>query len=174
MRHRRTVPKLGKTASHRKAMLANLASGLIETKKIRTTLAKAKVLRTFIEPLITRARKGDLHARRLVLRSIPRKDIVAELFEEIAPKYTDRPGGYTRITKIGQRDSDAAEMAMIELIGFEKFYKKKKEESKEKRIKKKEQKEREEKEAEEAAATTDLSDVRETEEEVEEEQKKDE
>jgi len=137
MRHRKSVPKLSRTASHRRALLSNLAMALIQSKKIRTTLVKAKALRSYIEPLITKARRGDLHSRRLVLRNIRHKDVVKQLFDEIAPKYYDRPGGYTRITKIGQRALDAAEMAMIELIGFEGLYKKKKEESKEKHQKKK-------------------------------------
>ncbi len=151
--------------------MSNLASGLILAKKIKTTHAKAKALRSYIEPIITKARRGDLHSRRLILKDIPRKDVITELFDEIAPKFEDRPGGYTRITKIGQRPSDAAEMAMIELIGFEGFYKKKKEESKEKRQQKKEKKEREAKEAEEQEAA--LSSVEEAEEtaETEEEEK---
>ncbi|MFC1557180.1 50S ribosomal protein L17 [candidate division KSB1 bacterium] len=173
MRHRKTVPKLGRTASHRKALLSNLSTALITAKKIRTTLAKAKALRSYIEPLITKARRGDLHSRRIVLKRIPHKDTVKELFDEVAPKYTDRPGGYTRITKIGRRPSDAADMALIELIGFEGYYKKKKTESKEKRQKKREEKEREaQKEAEEAqtaqAEATALSEVEEEKEEDEE------
>ena len=117
MRHRKTIKKLGLSSrSHKKAMLANLASSLITHKKIKTTHSRAKELRRFIEPLITRAKRGDLHARRIVLKKIKHKDIVHTLFHEIAPVYSDRPGGYTRITKLGFRDNDRAEVSMIELI----------------------------------------------------------
>tara|TARA_B100001750_G_C15315434_1_gene499449 strand:+ start:483 stop:812 length:330 start_codon:yes stop_codon:yes gene_type:complete len=97
-------------------MLANLASALITHKKIKTTYSRAKELRRFIEPLITRAKRGDLHSRRIVLRKIKHKDIVHTLFHDIAPVYSDRPGGYTRITKLGFRDNDRAEVSVIELI----------------------------------------------------------
>ena len=117
MRHRKTIKKLGLSSrSHKKAMLANLASSLITYKKIKTTHSRAKELRRFIEPLITRAKRGDLHARRIVLKKIKHKDIVHTLFHDIAPVYTDRPGGYTRITKLGFRDNDRAEVSMIELV----------------------------------------------------------
>lgn len=151
MRHRKTIQKLNKTASHRKALMANLASALIIYKKIKTTTAKAKALRSYIEKIITKARKGDLHSRRIVLKYIKRKDVVKELFEEISPKYEDRPGGYTRITKVGRRRTDAADMALIELIGFEGIYKKRKEESKEEKRKRKEKKEKEAAEMKETA-----------------------
>jgi len=117
MRHRKTIKKLGLSSrSHKKAMLANLASSLITHKKIKTTHSRAKELRRFIEPLITRAKRGDLHARRIVLKKIKHKDIVHTLFHDIAPVYTDRPGGYTRITKLGFRDNDRADVSMIELV----------------------------------------------------------
>ena len=117
MRHRKTIKKLGLSSrSHKKAMLANLASSLITHKKIKTTHSRAKELRRFIEPLITRAKRGDLHARRIVLKKIKHKDIVHTLFHDIAPVYSDRPGGYTRITKLGFRDNDRAEVSVIELI----------------------------------------------------------
>lgn len=117
MRHRKTIKKLGLSSrSHKKAMLANLASSLITYKKIKTTHSRAKELRRFIEPLITRAKRGDLHARRIVLKKIKHKDIVHTLFHDIAPVYTDRPGGYTRITKLGFRDNDRADISMIELV----------------------------------------------------------
>ena len=117
MRHRKTIKKLGLSSrSHKKAMLANLASSLITYKKIKTTHSRAKELRRFIEPLITRAKRGDLHARRIVLKKIKHKDIVHTLFHDIAPVYTDRPGGYTRITKLGFRDNDRADVSMIELV----------------------------------------------------------
>ena len=117
MRHRKTIKKLGLSSrSHKKAMLANLASSLITHKIIKTTHSRAKELRRFIEPLITRAKRGDLHARRIVLKKIKHKDIVHTLFHDIAPVYSDRPGGYTRITKLGFRDNDRAEVSMIELV----------------------------------------------------------
>ena len=117
MRHRKTIKKLGLSSrSHKKALLANLASSLITHKKIKTTHSRAKELRRFIEPLITRAKRGDLHARRIVLKKIKHKDIVHTLFHDIAPVYSDRPGGYTRITKLGFRDNDRAEVSMIELV----------------------------------------------------------
>ena len=117
MRHRKTIKKLGLSSrSHKKAMLANLSSSLIIHKKIKTTHSRAKELRRFIEPLITRAKRGDLHARRIVLKKIKHKDIVHTLFHDIAPVYSDRPGGYTRITKLGFRDNDRAEVSMIELV----------------------------------------------------------
>ena len=159
MRHRKTVSKLGRTASHRRALLANMASALIIYKKIKTTTVKAKVLRSYIERLITKARRGDLHARRIVLKHIKHKNVVKELFEEIAPKYVERPGGYTRITKIGQRRSDSTEMALIELLGFEGLYKQKKEESDKERKNRKEKKEKEAKELEASVAS--VSDVEE-------------
>ncbi|MCH7783244.1 50S ribosomal protein L17 [candidate division KSB1 bacterium] len=151
MRHRKTVPKLGRTASHRRALLANMASSLIIYKKIKTTTAKAKALRSYIERIITKARKGDLHSRRIVLKYLKNKDVVKELFEEVAPKYVETPGGYTRVTKIGRRRTDAAEMALIELIGFESIYKKKKEADKEEKRKRKEQKEKEDQKLAETA-----------------------
>lgn len=125
MRHRKTVRKLGRTASHRHATLANLATALFEHKKIKTTAPKAKVLRSVAERLITFAKKGDVAARREVFRTIRDKDVVKILFDEIAPKFEDRNGGYTRVIKLGQRQGDAAEVAFIELVGFEGVQKKK-------------------------------------------------
>ncbi len=151
MRHRKRVVKLGRTASHRRALMSNLASSLISYKKIKTTAAKAKALRSFIERLITKARRGDLHSRRTVLKHIHQRDIVQELFDEVAPKFADRPGGYTRVTKIGRRRSDSSEMALIELVGFEGVYKERKEESEKERQKRKENKDKEAKEMDEAA-----------------------
>ena len=118
MRHRKSGRKLGRTPGHRKAVMSNLASRLIEHKRIKTTEAKAKELRMFIEPLVTFARRGDLHARRQVLRKIPHKDIVSILFNDIGPVYTDRDGGYTRIIKLGFRDNDRAPVSMIEFVDF--------------------------------------------------------
>ena len=118
MRHRKSGRKLGRKTGHRRAVMSNLASQLIEHKRIKTTEAKAKELRVFIEPLVTFARRGDLHARRQVLRKIPHKDIVSILFNDIGPVYTDRDGGYTRIIKLGFRDNDRAPVSMIEFVDF--------------------------------------------------------
>ena len=118
MRHRKSGRKLGRKTGHRRAVMSNLASRLIEHKRIKTTEAKAKELRMFIEPLVTFARRGDLHARRQVLRKIPHKDIVSILFNDIGPVYTKRDGGYTRIIKLGFRDNDRAPVSMIEFVDF--------------------------------------------------------
>jgi large subunit ribosomal protein L17 len=116
MKHGRKVPKLQRDASHRKALLANLACSLIEHRRIRTTLAKAKALRPYAEKLVTLGKRGDLHARRLAVASLRHKNVVKKLFEEIAVASKDRNGGYTRITKLGQRRSDSAPMAYIEWV----------------------------------------------------------
>ena len=116
MRHRKKGRKLGRKIGNRRALLMNLASQLVIHKRIKTTDAKAKELRSFIEPLITFAKKNDLHSRRMVLKKLPNKNVVNILFNEIAPTYVDRPGGYTRLIKIGQRQGDAAEMALLELV----------------------------------------------------------
>lgn len=116
MRHRKKGRQLGRTAEHRQATLRNLATALFRHGRIRTTTAKAKELRTFAEPLITKAKRGDLHARRLVARSISDKDVLAHLFGELGPRYADRPGGYTRVLKLGHRPGDGADMAIIELV----------------------------------------------------------
>lgn len=119
MRHRKDGRKLGRTASHRKAMLANMAANLFLHKQIRTTHPKALEARRFAETLITKAKKGDLHSRRMVLKVIPHKDIVKILFDEIAPQYADRNGGYTRIIKLGQRKNDAAHVSILALVDFD-------------------------------------------------------
>ena len=116
MRHKKSGRKLGRKTAHRKAMMSNLASALITHKKIKTTDAKAKELRSFIEPLVTFAKSGDLHARRQVLKKIPHKSIVSELFDTIGPMFSDRNGGYTRITKLGFRDNDRAPVSVIEFV----------------------------------------------------------
>ena len=116
MRHKKKGRKLGRKVGNRKALLRNLACQLILHKKIKTTDPKAKELRSFIEPLITLAKKESLHARRLVIKKIPKKDIVRILFEEIAPLFSTRPGGYTRITKLGLRDNDRAPVSIIEFV----------------------------------------------------------
>ena len=118
MRHAKLGRKLGRKTSNRKALMMNLASSLIEHKKIKTTDAKAKELRRFIEPLITFAKKGDIHSRRQVLKKIPHKTVVRELFDKIGPQYADRKGGYTRIIKLGFRENDCAPISLIEFVDF--------------------------------------------------------
>jgi len=117
MRHRVKGRKLNRSASHRKALMAGLAQSLFTEDRIVTTLAKAKELRPYAEKLITRAKQGDLHSRRIVLKKLKRKDVVDRLMHDIAPSFADRNGGYTRIVKLGFRKSDAAEIALIELVG---------------------------------------------------------
>lgn len=109
-------PRLGSNPAHQKLMLSNLAVSLFENERIKTTEAKAKMLRPFAEKLITKAKKGDLHNRRLVLSTIEDREIVHKLFDDIAPRFTDRNGGYTRILKIGPRNGDGAPMVLIELV----------------------------------------------------------
>ena len=118
MRHNKTGRKLGRKTAHRKALMSNLASALITNKKIKTTDAKAKELRKYIEPLVTFAKKGDLHSRRQVLKKIRHKSIVRELFDNIGPTFSNRNGGYTRIIKLGFRDNDCAPISMIEFVGM--------------------------------------------------------
>ena len=119
MRHLNSKKKLGLTSrNHRKAMLSNMVVSFIKHKKIKTTHARAKELRRFIEPLITFAKQGDLPSRRQVLKKIKHKEIVQTLFNEIAPMYANRPGGYTRITKLGFRDNDRASVSLIEFIDY--------------------------------------------------------
>jgi large subunit ribosomal protein L17 len=112
----RKGPRLGHSPSHEKKILANLAASLFTDGRVETTLAKAKSVRPLAEKMITKARKGDLHSRRIVLRTISNNEVVTKLFDEVAPQYVDRPGGYTRITKLGPRRGDGAEMAVIELV----------------------------------------------------------
>ena len=116
MRHRKKGRKLGRKNGNRRALLMNLASQLVIYKRIKTTDAKAKELRSFIEPLVSLAKKYDLHSRRMVIRNLPHKNIVGTLFKEIAPKFVDRPGGYTRIIKLGYRDNDRAPVSIIEFV----------------------------------------------------------
>ena len=116
MRHRKKGRKLQRTASHRRAMLRNLATSLFRHERIETTTAKAKELRPYAERLITLARRGDLHARRLVARKIQDREVLGKLFDEISLRYAERPGGYTRILKLGNRKGDAAEISLIELV----------------------------------------------------------
>ena len=119
MRHRKKGRKLGVNPPHRRAMLRNLASNLIEHKRIKTTDSRAKELRSFIEPLITKAKKGDLNSIRQISKKIPRKSVVHKLVHEIAPTFSERNGGYTRIIKLGFRDNDRASVSLIEFVDFE-------------------------------------------------------
>lgn len=118
MRHNRTINHLGRQASHRKALMANMAASLILHKRINTTVAKAKALRTFVEPIITKSKDDSTHSRRMVFAYLKNKQAVAELFREVAPKIADRPGGYCRILKTGFRQGDGAETCFIELVDF--------------------------------------------------------
>ena len=118
MRHRKGFNHLGRTSSHRKAMLANMATSLILHKRIQTTTAKAKALRSFVEPLITKSKDDSTHSRRVVFSYLRNKYAVSELFREISPKITDRPGGYTRILKVGNRLGDNADLCIIELVDY--------------------------------------------------------
>lgn len=108
--------RLGGSPSHQRKILANLAASLIEEERITTTATRAKELRPYVEKMVTKARRGDLHARRLVLRKIQDAEVVTKLFDDVAPRYEDRPGGYTRILKLGPRRGDGAEMAIIEFV----------------------------------------------------------
>lgn len=131
MRHGDKVNNLGRKKAHRKALLSNLACQLIEHKRIVTTLAKAKALRIYVEPLITKSKKNETHQRRVVFSYLQDKAAVTELFDVISAKIAGRPGGYTRIIKLGTRTGDNAETAMIELVDFNEIYGKGKQEKKE-------------------------------------------
>jgi large subunit ribosomal protein L17 len=122
MRHGDKIKNLSRTASHRKALLSNLACQLIEHKKIVTTLAKAKALRIYVEPLITKSKENSTHQRRVVFSYLQDKEAIKELFSTISEKVAGRPGGYTRIIKLGTRVGDNAELAMIELVDFNEIY----------------------------------------------------
>ena len=118
MRHNRAINHLGRQSGHRKSMLANMASSLILNKQIETTVVKAKALRMYVEPLITKSKEDTTHSRRIVFSYLKQKEAVSELFRVVAPKIADRPGGYTRVLHTGFRQGDAAEMALIELVDF--------------------------------------------------------
>jgi large subunit ribosomal protein L17 len=118
MRHRKKVNHLGRKSAHRKAMLSNMAASLILHKRINTTLAKAKALKVYVEPLITKSKDDSTHSRRVVFSYLENKYAVSELFRDVAQKVADRPGGYTRILKTGFRQGDGAEMCMIELVDY--------------------------------------------------------
>jgi len=122
MRHGKKVNHLGRKTAHRKSMLANMACSLIEHKRINTTVAKAKALKQFVEPMITKSKEDTTHNRRIVMSRLRQKDAVTELFRDVAVKIGDRPGGYTRIIKLGNRLGDNADMAMIELVDYNEIY----------------------------------------------------
>ena len=118
MRHNKAINHLGRKSGHRKAMLANMATSLILNKRIQTTVAKAKALKMYVEPLITKSKEDSTHSRRFVFSYLKNKEAVTELFRTVAPKIADRPGGYTRVLKTGFRQGDGADMALIELVDF--------------------------------------------------------
>ena len=119
MRHHRAGKKLGRDSAHRKALYANLAGSLIEHGRIKTTQAKAKAVKPFAEQMITLGKRGDLAARRQAIAELRSQDVVHQLFADVAPRFADRPGGYTRIVKLGPRQGDAAEMVYLELVDFD-------------------------------------------------------
>ena len=118
MRHNKSINHLGRQSGHRKALLSNMACALILKKRITTTVAKAKALKSYVEPIITKSKEDTTHSRRVVFSYLKNKEAVAELFRTVAPKVADRPGGYTRVLHTGFRQGDAAEMALIELVDF--------------------------------------------------------
>ena len=122
MRHGKKINHLSRKTAHRKAMLANMACSLIEHKRINTTVAKAKALKQFVEPLITKSKEDTTHNRRVVFSKLRQKESVTELFRDVAVKVADRPGGYTRIIKLGNRLGDNADMAMVELVDYNEIY----------------------------------------------------
>src|SRR5213076_2428614 len=119
MRHHRSGKKLGRDASHRKALYANLAGALITHGRIKTTVTKAKAVKPFAEQMITLGRRGDLHARRQAMAALRSQEVVHKLFADVGPRMADRPGGYSRIVKLGARQGDAAEMVYLELVDYE-------------------------------------------------------
>ena len=122
MRHGKKFNHLGRKTAHRKSMLANMACSLIEHKRINTTVAKAKAIRQFVEPLITKSKSDTTHNRRIVFSYLRQKEAVTELFRDVATKVADRPGGYVRIIKLGNRLGDNADMAMVELVDYNEIY----------------------------------------------------
>lgn len=147
MRHNAGYRKLGRTKEHRKALLRNLATDLFRHERLTTTLPKAKELRPYAEKLITLARRDDLHSRRLVSEVIHDKGVIKKMFDTLGPRFTSRPGGYSRILKLGPRPGDGADMAIVELVGSEPVFKKQKEEKKARRDRKAKVREKEEAEA---------------------------
>ena len=138
MRHKKVNAKLNRTAAHRKALYSNVATSLFEHKQVKTTTAKAKAVRKTVERLITFAKRGTLADRRQVLRTIRDRSVVKNLFDEIAPTYKERHGGYTRVIKLGRRKGDGAEMALLELVGYEGVLMEKHKSKEEEKSKKKE------------------------------------
>ena len=118
MRHNKAINHLGRKSGHRKALLANMATSLVLHKRIETTVAKAKALKGYVDPLITKSKEDTTHSRRVVFSYLKNKEAVTELFRTVAPKIADRPGGYTRVLKTGFRQGDGADMALIELVDF--------------------------------------------------------
>ena len=122
MRHGKKFNHLSRKKAHRKAMLSNMACSIIEHKRINTTIAKAKAVRQYLEPLITKSKEDTTHNRRIVFKYLKRKEIVSELFRDVAVKVADRPGGYLRIIKLGNRQGDNADMALVELVDYNEVY----------------------------------------------------
>ena len=172
MRHRKKGNHLSRTSSHKKALMRNLAAQVIEHKEIKTTHAKAKELRGYVERLITYGKKGTVHHRRLAFKFLQNKQAVNDLFTEIAPSFEDRNGGYTRIIKLGNRKGDNAPLSLFQLVGFEKISEKTA--AKADKEKKKAEKKEKAKAAKEAEAKSEEEKVVEAEEAVEEEDKKEE
>ncbi len=155
MRHGKDHKKLGRTASHRKAMLSNMVASLIEHKQIRTTVAKAKEARRWADRMVTFGKRGTVAARREVYKFIPRRDIIKILFDELAPHFETRNGGYTRVVKLGHRKGDGAELAILEFVGFESVQIDKQQEALDKKAERKRRREeKEQAELEEAAAAS--------------------
>jgi large subunit ribosomal protein L17 len=169
MRHRRKVKKLGRTASHRRATLRNMATALINHHQIKTTLGKAKAARSYVEKLITTGKKDSVHARRQAFKLLQNRTLVKKLFDDIAPSFSDRNGGYTRVVKLGPRIGDGAEMAVLQLVGFEQLIIDEQEKQKQKRKERVEKKKA--KEAEAAEMVTDLPAEKEKEKEEKETKK---
>ncbi|MBA4250888.1 MAG: 50S ribosomal protein L17 [Chlorobiaceae bacterium] len=140
MRHNVKGRKLSRTSAHKLALMRNLSTSLLKHKRIRTTLAKAKELRTFVEPLITKARRSDLHNKKLVMEQLKDKEVVKELFSDIVTTIGERKGGYTRVVKLGRRLGDSAEMAMIELVDYNEISNQKAVEKKDNKVEKKKEK----------------------------------
>lgn len=151
MRHAKDHRKLGRTASHRRAMLSNMVASLIQHKRIKTTLAKAKEARRWADRAITFSKKGSIAARRQVFKFIPRRDIIKILFDDIAPQFENRNGGYTRVVKLGRRKGDGAELALLEFVGYEDMQIEKQQKAQETRVERKRRKEEEMKEQVEPA-----------------------
>ena len=172
MRHRLKGRKLGRTRSHRVSTLRALSTALIKHKKITTTLAKAKETKRFVEPLITKAKDNSVHSKRLVYKQIKDREAVSELFTEIVEKVGNRPGGYTRIVKLGTRIGDAAEMAIIELVDFNELVEKKKKKSKPASQKSKKTEDKSDEKAEAPAEIEEAEVIEETEDKTEKEAEK--